>query len=126
MIKVVIVSREPENIFLNGWDFVPEDNSWYSVYPLGFSNPNLFIHAYEMARTDEFIALVVFCAKPEYEEYVHELIDNSLNSWTVSELKEDTSDLAMEIKNAWSFRQGENLKMYDSMFGYSYPEDIED
>jgi tRNA U34 5-methylaminomethyl-2-thiouridine-forming methyltransferase MnmC len=121
--RAYVILRDSDNLFPNSWDVTPEASGWYSVFPTGRENPNVFLHAKLIAVSANGLtsALFVFTPNSALNQRLADMAAASSNAWTLAELRADNGATATAIKNRWQDKNGSILTLFSSMMGHDYP-----
>ena len=125
MAKTIIVVRTSGSLFPVEWTVIQEDNSWFTLYPQGReNNPEIYLHACELAASGTRVAFVVCAPTPAMEARITALASASTNAWTLVELKADNSILATKLKQVWRDQVSGTIEFNQSMAGHTYPNNL--
>jgi hypothetical protein len=107
------------------WEITEEADGWFSVYPLGRENKDIFLHFRHMMSHPTLPRAVYVCFAPQHvvDRLAQRISDDGL-SWTrtwgdLAELRADNTAVATSIKQAWRDRAEDmSLACSGRMAGY--------
>lgn len=121
MAKQVCVLRNSGSIYPVDFTVIQEDAGWSTVYPLGRTSPNVYIHTCELAASGSKVLLGAWAPNPSMEVRLTAFASASPQAWTWAELLADTTPAALKIKAYLPQVSGSIALRVSTITGHDYP-----
>lgn len=120
MNKARITLRNSGSLFPSEWELIEEDAYWYSLYPLGREQYDIFLHACWMGTSGSYSFIVICCPNSLAEIHYDNFVSSSIENWTLSSLQDDLTEFAISMKSNWRTSISGSLEFSNEMFGCEY------